>query len=187
MDDLKSAVADIPDFPKPGILFRDITPLLRTRFDATIDGLEELFTEAEWAAVDAVAARAAAHPDAATDARYAALVDGAVLAALDGALAGVVADATAALAAETRTAFPEDGRSLRVRLHRVAEPHRVAARAACRFAVAALEAAAARGELGLDAARRGERAASAACAGAVGAVDAAVKGAETRLTVGKNK
>lgn len=28
MVDLKSFVRDIPDFPKPGILFRDITPLL---------------------------------------------------------------------------------------------------------------------------------------------------------------
>lgn len=27
-DDLKAYIRDIPDFPKPGILFRDITPLL---------------------------------------------------------------------------------------------------------------------------------------------------------------
>ena len=26
--DLKKYVADIPDFPEPGILFRDVTPLL---------------------------------------------------------------------------------------------------------------------------------------------------------------
>jgi adenine/guanine phosphoribosyltransferase-like PRPP-binding protein len=26
--DLKTLIRDIPDFPKPGILFRDITPLL---------------------------------------------------------------------------------------------------------------------------------------------------------------
>ena len=55
MQELKALVNDVPDFPKPGILFRDITPLLRKRFDATIDALEELFTEAEWATVDAVA------------------------------------------------------------------------------------------------------------------------------------
>jgi adenine phosphoribosyltransferase len=55
MQELKALVNDIPDFPKPGILFRDITPLLRKRFDATIDALEELFTEAEWSRVDAVA------------------------------------------------------------------------------------------------------------------------------------
>lgn len=28
--DLKAYVRDVPDFPRPGILFRDITPLLRT-------------------------------------------------------------------------------------------------------------------------------------------------------------
>jgi adenine phosphoribosyltransferase len=55
MQELKALINDIPDFPKPGILFRDVTPLLRNRFDATIDVMEELFTEAEWAAVAAVA------------------------------------------------------------------------------------------------------------------------------------
>jgi len=29
--DLKSKIRDIPDFPKPGILFKDITPLLQDR------------------------------------------------------------------------------------------------------------------------------------------------------------
>ena len=29
MDELKKVIRDIPDFPKPGILFRDITPLLQ--------------------------------------------------------------------------------------------------------------------------------------------------------------
>ena len=28
-DDLKRYIADVPDFPEPGILFRDLTPLLR--------------------------------------------------------------------------------------------------------------------------------------------------------------
>ena len=28
--DLRQLVRDIPDFPKPGILFRDITPLMRS-------------------------------------------------------------------------------------------------------------------------------------------------------------
>ena len=27
--DLRSWIRDVPDFPKPGILFRDITPLLK--------------------------------------------------------------------------------------------------------------------------------------------------------------
>jgi adenine phosphoribosyltransferase len=55
MHDLKRFVVDIPDFPKPGILFRDISPLLRTHFTATIESVDRLFDEAEWAAVDAVA------------------------------------------------------------------------------------------------------------------------------------
>ena len=29
MDDLKRAVRDVPDFPKPGIVFKDITPILQ--------------------------------------------------------------------------------------------------------------------------------------------------------------
>lgn len=29
MDELKALIRDVPDFPSPGILFRDITPLLR--------------------------------------------------------------------------------------------------------------------------------------------------------------
>ena len=28
LDDIRAAIRDIPDFPKPGILFKDITPLL---------------------------------------------------------------------------------------------------------------------------------------------------------------
>ena len=55
MQELKELVSEIPDFPKPGILFRDISPLLRERFDATIAAVEELFSEAEWQRVDAVA------------------------------------------------------------------------------------------------------------------------------------
>ena len=55
MQDLKQYVVDIPDFPQPGILFRDISPLLRRHFAATIESVEQLFTEQEWDAVDAVA------------------------------------------------------------------------------------------------------------------------------------
>jgi adenine phosphoribosyltransferase len=55
MQDLKLHVVDIPDFPKPGILFRDISPLLRRHFSETIEAIDRLFTDAEWADVDVVA------------------------------------------------------------------------------------------------------------------------------------
>lgn len=43
--DLKALIRDIPDFPKPGILFRDITTLLNNgdAFQAAIDGLAKNF------------------------------------------------------------------------------------------------------------------------------------------------
>lgn len=46
--DLKSLIRDIPDFPKPGILFRDITTLLRdpAGLRCTIDSLAEKLTTA---------------------------------------------------------------------------------------------------------------------------------------------
>jgi adenine phosphoribosyltransferase len=55
MQDLKQFVIDIPDFPQPGILFRDISPLLRRHFAATIESIEALFAQQEWDTVDAVA------------------------------------------------------------------------------------------------------------------------------------
>ena len=41
MSELRRHIRDIPDFPKPGILFRDITPLLADAdaFHSAIDGL----------------------------------------------------------------------------------------------------------------------------------------------------
>jgi adenine phosphoribosyltransferase len=53
--DLKSAIADVADFPRPGILFRDISPLLRDRFAETVRALDALLTDAEWNTVDALA------------------------------------------------------------------------------------------------------------------------------------
>jgi adenine phosphoribosyltransferase len=55
MHDLKSHIVEVPDFPRPGILFRDITPLLRTQFAATLAALDALFDEQEWGAADALA------------------------------------------------------------------------------------------------------------------------------------
>ncbi len=53
--DLDRFIRDVPDFPKPGILFKDITPLLAepSAFGRAIDGLAEHF---EGRGVEAVAA-----------------------------------------------------------------------------------------------------------------------------------
>jgi adenine phosphoribosyltransferase len=53
--DLRASIVSVQDFPKPGVLFRDIAPLLRTRFADTIQALDRLLTEAEWGDVDALA------------------------------------------------------------------------------------------------------------------------------------
>jgi adenine phosphoribosyltransferase len=55
VSDLKDAIANVPDFPRPGILFRDIAPLLRGHFAATVQALDALLTENEWDAIDALA------------------------------------------------------------------------------------------------------------------------------------
>ena len=43
LEQLKSAIRDIPDFPKPGIIFKDITPILGDGqlFQSVIDHLGE--------------------------------------------------------------------------------------------------------------------------------------------------
>ncbi len=47
MEDLKKAIRDIPDFPKKGIIFKDITPLLQdpTLFRKAVDRLCEHFKD----------------------------------------------------------------------------------------------------------------------------------------------
>ena len=55
MPDLKQAIRDVPDFPRAGILFRDIAPLLRDHFEATVDALDSLLSTEEWREVDALA------------------------------------------------------------------------------------------------------------------------------------
>ena len=55
MNELARFVVDVPDFPQPGILFRDISTLLREHFSATIHALDGLFTDAEWSQFDAIA------------------------------------------------------------------------------------------------------------------------------------
>ena len=55
MFELKQAISNVPDFPRPGILFRDISPLLRDHFEITVQALDALLTDAEWADVDVLA------------------------------------------------------------------------------------------------------------------------------------
>lgn len=49
---LAQFLSAVPDFPKPGILFQDISPLLKSHFVETIDAMSELFSEEEWNTVD---------------------------------------------------------------------------------------------------------------------------------------
>ncbi len=55
MSDLKQAIRNVPDFPRPGIMFRDISPLLRDNFEATVQALDALLTAQEWDEVGALA------------------------------------------------------------------------------------------------------------------------------------
>lgn len=53
MDAIKAAIVDVPDFPKKGIVFRDITPVLA---NATLfaRALERMSSQVDWAGIDAV-------------------------------------------------------------------------------------------------------------------------------------
>ena len=57
--DLKSFIRDIPDFPKPGILFRDITPLLASgeAFAATIKRFADHYRDSKIDVIVAAEAR----------------------------------------------------------------------------------------------------------------------------------
>jgi adenine phosphoribosyltransferase len=59
MEDLKKLIREVPDFPKPGILFYDITTLLKDKcgFRAVIDGLKYHYRGAEVDIVLGVEAR----------------------------------------------------------------------------------------------------------------------------------
>ena len=55
MHPLSRFIRDVPDFPRPGILFRDIAPLLRTHLEPTVEALAELVPGSVWGGIDAVA------------------------------------------------------------------------------------------------------------------------------------
>lgn len=56
---LKEAIRNIPDFPKPGILFRDITPVLQNPqlFRAVIDTFEQIYKDRNIDVIAAVESR----------------------------------------------------------------------------------------------------------------------------------
>ncbi len=54
MIDLASQIVAVPDFPKPGILFRDIAPLLRRHFGPTITAMGDQLSTGEWSGIDVV-------------------------------------------------------------------------------------------------------------------------------------
>ena len=57
--DIKQYIRDVPDFPKEGILFKDITPLLSEpkAFQAVIDAFAEKFRDCGVDAIVAAEAR----------------------------------------------------------------------------------------------------------------------------------
>ena len=57
--ELKDYIRDVPDFPEPGILFKDITPMLANpqAFGLAIDNLEGLFKAVDFDAIVAVESR----------------------------------------------------------------------------------------------------------------------------------
>jgi adenine phosphoribosyltransferase len=57
--DLKSFIRDVPDFPEPGILFRDITPLLHDfqAFDYVIESLHKRFQDVPLDSIVAIESR----------------------------------------------------------------------------------------------------------------------------------
>ena len=59
MEDLKKLIREVPDFPKPGILFYDITTLLKdpAGFRAVIDGLKDHYRDARVDVVLGIEAR----------------------------------------------------------------------------------------------------------------------------------
>jgi adenine phosphoribosyltransferase len=57
--DLRKVIADVPDFPKPGILFRDITPVVEdpAAFAAALEGLHGLIDGVDYSALAAIESR----------------------------------------------------------------------------------------------------------------------------------
>ena len=59
MEEIRNAIRDIPDFPKPGIIFKDITPILKdpALFGKTIDIFVEHYRDRGVSAVVSIESR----------------------------------------------------------------------------------------------------------------------------------
>ena len=55
IDELSSLIKDYPGFPAPGIIFRDINPLLRDYFQDTLIALKDAISEKKWNSIDVIA------------------------------------------------------------------------------------------------------------------------------------
>ena len=55
MSNLEQYISNVPDFPKPGIMFRDISPLFRNHFNTLINQLADLVSEEQLAKTDLIA------------------------------------------------------------------------------------------------------------------------------------
>lgn len=55
LKDLEALIGVTPDWPQPGVVFRDISPLLATRFNEVITLMGGLFTRGEIDGIDAFA------------------------------------------------------------------------------------------------------------------------------------
>lgn len=52
---IKDFVNDIQDFPKPGVVFKDINPLLKHQFSETLEEMSSLLSPHNWNNIDSIA------------------------------------------------------------------------------------------------------------------------------------
>ena len=55
MTELSRYIVDVKDFPKPGIVFKDISPLLRDHFPLLIEEMSNLISPEEWSEIEYLA------------------------------------------------------------------------------------------------------------------------------------